>query len=239
MYTFDQEIEHGELLGAATWSISECLRRKEAMKGNYGRALEKCRAAKQNCDQRLEDVALTERTRVLQVSLDETKLEVREIEEKIKRAAQEAEEFRNSYEIRREIQNNNASRTVYNGIVKELTDVLEFSRGKNEELDAKLEERRSLLEKLTAGLGEVEGLIRRGAKNSEREMKIYQASAEEIEFKNRKQLEFIGDMEKKLMKTNKKVEKCVADKIEFQEMVEGIEKHLEKSGILSLTQSND
>jgi len=239
MYTFDQEIEHGELLGAATWSISECLRRKEAMKGNYGRALEKCRAAKQNCDQRLENVALSERTRVLQALLDETKLEVREIEEKINGAVLEAEEYRNSYKIREEIRENNASRNVYNGIVKELTDVLAFSRKKNEELDAKLEERRSFFEKLTAGLGEVNGLIRRGVKNSEKEKKIYQASAEEIEFKNRKQLEFIGEMEKKLMKTNKKVEKCLADKIEFQEMVEGIEKHLEKSGILSLTQSND
>lgn len=239
MYTFDQEIEHGELLGAATWSISECLRRKEAMKGNYGRALEKCRAAKQNCDQRLENVALSERTRVLQALLDETKLEVREIEEKINGAVLDAEEYRNSYKIREEIRENNASRNVYNGIVKELTDVLAFSRKKNEELDAKLEERRSFFEKLTAGLGEVNGLIRRGVENSEKEKKIYQASAEEIEFKNRKQLEFIGEMEKKLMKTNKKVEKCLADKIEFQEMVEGIEKHLEKSGILSLTQSND
>ena len=162
MYTFDQEIEHGELLGAATWSISECLRRKEAMKGNYGRALEKCRAAKQNCDQRLENVALSERTRVLQALLDETKLEVREIEEKINGAVLDAEEYRNSYKIREEIRENNASRNVYNGIVKELTDVLAFSRKKNEELDAKLEERRSFFEKLTAGLGEVNGLIRRG-----------------------------------------------------------------------------
>jgi len=232
MYTFDQEIEHGELLGAATWSIAECLRRKETMMGNYGRALNKCQAAKQSCDQRLEGVVLAERTRVLRASLDEAKLEAREIEENIRRAAVEAEEFQNSYKIREEIQKNNASRAVYNDVVQELTGVLAFSRKKNEELEAKLEERRALFEKLTAGLGEVDGLIRRGVKNSEREMKIYQASAEEMEFKNRKQLEFIGEMEKKLLKTDKKLEKCIADKIEFQEMLEGIEKHLEKSGIL-------
>ena len=232
MYSFDQEIEHGELLGAATWSVSECLRRKEAMRGNYDRALEKCRAVRQSCEKRLEDTVLSERIRVLQKSVDETRRESREIEDEIKKAAQDAEEFRNSFEIRKELQRENESRAVYNGIVEELRGVLAFSQQKNEELAERLIERQDFLGKLTAGLGEVEELIGQGARKSELDIEVYRARVAEIEFGSNKQLELIRDMEQKLIKTDQKLEKCVADKIEFEKMVEGIEKYLKKSKVL-------